>query len=78
MKAIIVVLLVYMNKKKQQEHSSVPQTFQVNPAFGIKDEDLGLEIISFDDPVNTIPSANLVKGDFVSSSENSIFPLVNK
>lgn len=41
------------------------------------DADLGLEIISFDDPVNPIPSANLVKGESVSTSENIIQPLVN-
>nr|CAI5817918.1 unnamed protein product [Callosobruchus analis] len=35
-----------------------------------KDVDLGLEVLFFDDPVNSIQSANLVKGDYASTKEN--------
>lgn len=31
-----------------------------------------LEVISFDDPVNTIPSANLIREDYTSSTEKTI------
>ncbi|XP_050501648.1 mucin-17-like isoform X5 [Diabrotica virgifera virgifera] len=45
-----------------------------------KDHDDGIHVISIDEPVNALQSANLVKGDFVSSTANSvsdILPLVN-
>jgi hypothetical protein len=50
---------------------------QVKSAF--QDKDLGVEVISFDDPVNTVPSANLVSGEYLASStENHLTsPLVN-
>lgn len=35
---------------------------------GIEESELGLEIISFDEPVNTVPSANLISGEYLSSS----------
>lgn len=35
---------------------------------GVEENELGMEIISFDDPVNTVPSANLISGDYLSSS----------
>ncbi|KYB28058.1 hypothetical protein TcasGA2_TC007231 [Tribolium castaneum] len=36
-----------------------------------RDKDLGVEVISFDDPVNTVPSANLVSGEYLASSTES-------
>ncbi|XP_066245644.1 uncharacterized protein [Euwallacea similis] len=36
----------------------------------VKDRDLGVEVISFDDPVNTIPSADLVNGEFLTTDRN--------
>lgn len=75
-KSSIVVLLVYMKISKNKTLTVEP--FQVVPASGSKDADLGLEIISFDDPVNTIPSANLVNEEFAVTPENIISPMVNK
>lgn len=55
------------------------KTLQVYTVPGtVLDGDLGLEVISFDDPVNNkIPSANLVNGEYLSSTDNSLLPLVN-
>ncbi|CAH0560276.1 unnamed protein product [Brassicogethes aeneus] len=39
---------------------------------GHLDKDLGLEVLTIDDPVFTVPSANLVNEDFVSSTSNSL------
>ncbi|KAJ3631030.1 hypothetical protein MTP99_012186 [Tenebrio molitor] len=54
-----------------------PPTTSVKSAF--QDKDLGVEVISFDDPVNTVPSANLVSGEYLASStENHLTsPLVS-
>nr|CAI5846893.1 unnamed protein product [Callosobruchus analis] len=45
-------------------------TLQVPSKRSTKDVDLGLEVLFFDDPVNSIQSANLVKGDYASTKEN--------
>ncbi|XP_064214953.1 mucin-2 isoform X7 [Tribolium castaneum] len=54
-----------------------PPTTSVKSSY--RDKDLGVEVISFDDPVNTVPSANLVSGEYLASSTESHLtsPLVN-
>ncbi|XP_044255733.1 mucin-2-like isoform X1 [Tribolium madens] len=54
-----------------------PPTTLVKSSY--RDKDLGVEVISFDDPVNTVPSANLVSGEYLASSTESHLtsPLVN-
>ncbi|KAJ8919542.1 hypothetical protein NQ315_002163 [Exocentrus adspersus] len=50
-----------------------PSRTTVNSGAGSKDAVVGLEIISFDDPVNTVPSANLINEEYISSStENAL------
>nr|XP_015834645.1 PREDICTED: mucin-2 isoform X6 [Tribolium castaneum] len=46
-----------------------PPTTSVKSSY--RDKDLGVEVISFDDPVNTVPSANLVSGEYLASSTES-------
>lgn len=44
--------------------------FQVDGIDAVKDDDLGVEVISFDDPVNSIASADLVNGEFLTTDKN--------
>lgn len=55
----------------------ISKRLQVKSSY--RDKDLGVEVISFDDPVNTVPSANLVSGEYLASSTESHLtsPLVN-
>lgn len=45
----------------------------------MKDGDLGVEVISFDDPTNLIPSADLVNGEYLTTDKNlKLSPTVTK
>lgn len=64
---------------KKNLNNDRKKSFQVKFIEGTKDTDLGVEVITFDDPVNTVPSANLVSGEYLSSSndaQNNVVPVV--
>lgn len=50
--------------------------FQVKSPKSVEDKDLGVEVLTLDDPVNTVPSANLVSGEYLASSTDLTSPLV--
>lgn len=49
-------------------HTEKAKSRSLQVKAGIEESELGLEIISFDEPVNTVPSANLISGEYLSSS----------
>lgn len=55
-------------------HTEKAKSTYLQVKTGIEESELGLEIISFDDPVNTVPSANLISGEYLSSSTESSHP----
>ncbi|XP_076273924.1 uncharacterized protein LOC143204885 isoform X6 [Rhynchophorus ferrugineus] len=57
----------------------IPTIPTLKPSFGQvdqdyvveKDKDLGIEVISFDEPVNAIPSADLVNGEYLAADKTA-------
>ncbi|XP_048525439.1 mucin-17 isoform X5 [Dendroctonus ponderosae] len=47
-----------------------PPVTPVDGVVAVTDDDLGVEVISFDDPVNSIASADLVNGEFLTTDKN--------